>query len=218
MRFFDEFFEYVEIFYEFCNAVVYIKHMQRHYLKQIKIHAMKSFDEIIKERRSIRNYNPDKKIPVETIKSIVEAAIEAPSWKNKQTSRYYVVESDEMREKLKECLWYQNQLTVKDAPVLIVTTFVKGIVGFEKDGTASNELGDGWGIYDLGLHNAWLLLKAADLGIDSIVLGLRDADAIRKLLDIPENEIIVTVIGLGYRSSDSVKPPRKQVNDICKFY
>ncbi len=179
---------------------------------------MKTFDEIIMGRRSVRNYDPEKKISKEEIEKLIQAAIEAPSWKNKQTSRYYVVMSDEMRQKLKECLWHQNQMTVKDAPALIVTTFVRGIVGFEKDGSPSNELGDGWGIYDLGLHNSWLLLKAADEGIDSIVLGLRDAEAISKLLDIPENEVVVSVIGLGYRSKDSIKPPRKSVSDIAKFY
>lgn len=179
---------------------------------------MKTFDEIIQGRRSVRNYDPARKISREEVEKLIQAAIEAPSWKNKQTSRYYVVMSDEMKLKLKECLWIQNQMTVKDAPVLIVTTFVKGIVGFENDGSKSNELGDGWGIYDLGLHNSWLLLKAADEGIDSIVLGLRDADAICKLLDIPENEVVVAVIGLGYRSRDSIKPPRKSVSDIAKFY
>ncbi len=152
------------------------------------------------------------------VEQLIAAAAEAPSWKNQQTSRYHVVASPEMREKLKACLWSQNQLTVKDAPVLIVTTFVKGVVGFEKDGTPSNELGDGWGIYDLGLHNALLLLKATDLGLDSIVLGLRDAEAIRTLLDIPQEEVVVSVIGIGCRSKDSVRPPRKAVADIAKFY
>ncbi len=179
---------------------------------------MKTFDEIIGERRSVRHYDPAKPVSREMIETLIKTAIEAPSWKNKQTSRYYVVTTPEMREKLKETLWHQNQLTVKDAPVLIVTTFVKGIVGFEKDGSASNELGDGWGIYDLGLHNAFLLLKATDLGLDSIVLGLRDADAIRSLLEVPENEVIVSVIGIGYRSEDSIRPRRKEVSDIAKFF
>ena len=179
---------------------------------------MKTFDDIVNERRSVRHYDSDKPVSREMIETLIKSAIEAPSWKNKQTSRYYVVTTPEMREKLKETLWYQNQLTVKDAPVLIVTTFVKGIVGFEKDGSASNELGDGWGIYDLGLHNAFLLLKATDLGLDSIVLGLRDADAIRSLLEVPENEVIVSVIGIGYRSEDSIRPRRKEVSDIAKFF
>ena len=179
---------------------------------------MKTFDEIIRERRSIRHYTPDKNVSQEIVEQLIAAAIEAPSWKNQQTSRYYVVMSSEMREKLKTCLWSQNQITVKDAPVLIVTTYVKGIVGFEKDGTPSNELGDGWGIYDLGLHNALLLLKATDLGLDSIVLGLRDAEAIRALLNIPENEVVVSVISIGYRSQDSARPRRKEIVDIAKFY
>ena len=179
---------------------------------------MKTFDEIIRARRSVRSYDPDKNVPQELVEQLVAAASEAPSWKNQQTSRYHVVASAEMRERLKACLWSQNQITVKDAPVLIVTTFVKGIVGFDKDGTPSNELGDGWGLYDVGLHNALLLLKAADLGLDSIVLGLRDAEAIRTLLNIPPDEVVVSVIGIGYRTKDSNRPPRKQVSDIAKFY
>ena len=179
---------------------------------------MKTFDEIIRTRRSVRSYDPDKSVPRETLEQLVAAASEAPSWKNQQTSRYHVVASPEMLAQLKSCLLSQNQTTVKDAPVLIVTTFVRGVVGFNNDGTPTNELGDGWGIYDLGLHNALLLLKAADLGLDSIVLGLRDAGAIRTLLDIPPQEVVVSVIGIGCRSRDFVRPPRKEVSDIAKFY
>lgn len=179
---------------------------------------MKTFDEIISERRSVRNYDSDKQVDRKVVEQLIGAAIEAPSWKNKQTSRYHIVASPEMREKLKACLWSQNQITVKDAPVLIVTTFVKGIVGFEKDGTPSNELGDGWGIYDLGLHNALLILKATDLGLDSIVLGLRDAEAIRNLLHIPDEEVVVSVIVIGYRGEEFARPRRKEVAEIAKFY
>ena len=179
---------------------------------------MKTFDEIIRARRSVRNYDPDKRVPREVVEQLIAAATEAPSWKNQQTSRYYVVASADMLAKLKSCLLSQNQITVKDTPVLIVTTFVKGVVGFNNDGTPTNELGDGWGIYDLGLHNALLLLKATDLGLDSLVLGLRDAEAVRTLLDIPQEEVIVSVIGIGYRSKDSNRPPRKAVADIAKFY
>ena len=179
---------------------------------------MKTFDEIIRARRSVRNYDPDKQVPHEVVEQLIAAATEAPSWKNQQTSRYHVVASPDMLARLKSCLLSQNQQTVKDAPVLIVTTFVKGVSGFNNDGTPTNELGDGWGIYDLGLHNALLLLKATDLGLDSIVLGLRDAEAIRTLLNIPDDEVVVSVIGIGCRSKDSVRPPRKEVADIAKFY
>ena len=179
---------------------------------------MKTFDEIILERRSVRNYDPDKNVPREVVEQLIAAAAEAPSWKNQQTSRYHVVASPEMLAKLKSCLLSQNQTTVKYAPVLIVTTFVRGIVGFEKDGSLTNEFGDGWGVYDLGLQNALLLLKATELGLGSIVLGLRDAEAIRTLLNIPDEEVVVSVIGIGYRGKESNRPPRKAVTEIAKFY
>ena len=43
---------------------------------------MKTFDEIIRERRSIRHYNPDKNVTKEVVEQLIAAAVEAPSWKN----------------------------------------------------------------------------------------------------------------------------------------
>ena len=179
---------------------------------------MKSLDELLRQRRSIRQYDARKDVSKACIEQLLTAAIEAPSWKNMQTSRYHIVMSSDVRDRLKECLAPKNRVSIADAPTLIVTTFVKGVVGFERDGTVTNELADGWGIYDLGLQNAILLLKATELGLDTIVLGLRDADAIRDLLHIPDDEIIVSVIGLGYRSKDSIRPRRKDISEIATFY
>ncbi len=36
---------------------------------------------------------------------------------------------------------------------LVVTAFVKDRSGFTQDGTPDNEVGNGWGYYDLGLHD-----------------------------------------------------------------
>ena len=83
--------------------------------------------------------------------------------------------------------------------MLIVTTFVKDRSGFEKNGQPSNELGNGWGCYDLGLQNMNLLLKAEELGLSTLVMGIRDAEAIRRLLGIDGAETIVSVISVGYR-------------------
>ena len=59
--------------------------------------------------------------------------------------------------------------------------------GFQKDGTADNELGNGWGCYDLGLQNENLVLKAVDLGLSTLIMGLREADRLREILNIPES-------------------------------
>ena len=102
--------------------------------------------------------------------------------------------------------------------MLIVSTFVSHRSGFERDGQPTNEVGEGWGFYDLGLHNENLLLKARDLGLDTLVMGIRDAEKLRSVLSIPEEEVIVAVIAVGYRAVNPDMPKRKEVAEIAKFF
>ena len=102
--------------------------------------------------------------------------------------------------------------------MLIVTTIITNKSGFNADGTAINELGNGWGYYDCGLHNANLLLKATELGLSTLIMGLRNAETIKKVLDIPQNENVVSVIGIGYSETASTMPKRKTIEEITRFY
>lgn len=175
------------------------------------------FDILIRERRSIRQYTPGKAVTAEQIAAVISAAIEAPSWKNSQTARYYAVLSEPLRSQFASlCLPEGNARKAENA-ALVVTAFVKETAGFTQ-GHPDNECGDGWGFYDLGLHNALFLLKAKELGLDTLVMGLRDSEAIRKLLKIPETETIVSVIAVGYGAQPAIHPPRKTVEDILTIY
>lgn len=53
------------------------------------------FSKLLEERRSIRKFDPEKKVTADQIKEIINAAIQAPSWKNSQTTRYYAVVTPE---------------------------------------------------------------------------------------------------------------------------
>ena len=44
------------------------------------------FTKLLEERRSIRAFDPEKHVTAEQIQEIVQAAIQAPSWKNSQTT------------------------------------------------------------------------------------------------------------------------------------
>ena len=48
------------------------------------------FETLLESRRSIRSYDDSKEVTKEQIKQLVEAGIQAPSWKNSQTARYIV--------------------------------------------------------------------------------------------------------------------------------
>lgn len=172
----------------------------------------------IESRRSIRKYEK-KTVGKEQIEAIIAAAIEAPTWKNSQTGRYHVIMDPNVLEQLKwDGLARFNGENVEDAPVLIVETFVKNRSGFEKNGDPSNELGNGWGCYDLGLQTMNLLLKATELGLGTLIMGIRDEKRIRTILSIPEEETIVAVLAIGYAAIDPLKPKRKQVEEITTYY
>lgn len=180
------------------------------------------FCKLIEVRRSIRAFDPDpnKKISKEQVEQLIYAAMQAPSWKNSQTARYHCILSQEIINAfLKECLPEFNANNCAQASCLIVATFVTNRAGFDKE-TASpvNELGNGWGIYDLGLQNQNLILKAKDMGFDTLIMGIRNEEKIKTMLDIPSNECIVSVIALGYSTNKPEKPKRKEPKDILKFY
>lgn len=118
----------------------------------------------------------------------------------------------------KECLPEFNVNNSNGAGAYVITTFVANRSGFDREGNPDNECGNGWGYYDLGLHNENVILKAKELGLDTLVMGIRDGEKIREMLDIPETEIIVAVIAVGYGADAPAKPKRKQADDILKFY
>ena len=175
-----------------------------------------SFDEVLTTRRSVRSYDASKKISETEVRELLTATQEAPSWANQQPTKYYVAISKEKVADVQDMVG-GNKERIKDAPVLIVSTYERGKSGFFQ-GNQTNEVGDGWGAYDNGLSNCYLILKARAMGFDTLIMGMRDADELRKLFDIPENETIMAVISLGYRAGEPNRPERRPLDDIVKFF
>lgn len=171
--------------------------------------------ELLLKRRSIRKYL-NEEVPDEVIKEIIEATRYAPSWKNSQTARYYAVKSPEVLEKIKKCGLPEGNAKKAEGAALVVTTFKKNIAG-HTDGNPDNEAGNMWGAYDLGLSNSYMILKASELGYDTLIMGLRFADPIKEILSIPDDEQIMSVIVLGKRDSEGVLNPRKELEEILKI-
>ncbi len=174
------------------------------------------FHDLISARRSVRAY--DSAANHDTLVRILREAQRAPSWKNQQTSRCYVVETPEMLEEFRAAVLPSFNRNSSAGAALIVTTYVKGNVGFNDDGTPVNEIGNGWGAYDLGLHDAYLILAARNAGYDTLIMGIRDADAIRSRLDIPASEEIMSVIAVGKSAAETSERPRKALEETVKFF
>ena len=177
------------------------------------------FSTLLEERRSIRDYAAGVSVSAEDIKKMIYAAQQAPSWKNSESGRYYAVISKEAAENLRvTCLPGFNRDRTIGAAGYIVATFKSGNAGFGPDGNPTDKLGNGWGAYDLGLQNENLILKARELGYDTLIMGLRDEEKLRSMLSIPEDEIMVSVIAIGKRASEPSKPQRRKLDEILKIF
>lgn len=184
--------------------------------KPVRESASPSFDEVLTSRRSVRSYDATKKISQSEVRELLLATQEAPSWANQQPTKYYVAISDD-KLKAVQAMVGGNKERIKDAPVLIVSTFERGKSGFFQ-GNPANEVGDGWGAYDNGLSNCYLILKARAMGFDTLIMGMRDADALRSLFSIPEDEAVMAVIALGYRDGEPRQPGHRSLDDIVRFF
>ncbi|MBR4344057.1 MAG: nitroreductase family protein [Lachnospiraceae bacterium] len=174
------------------------------------------FNELILKRRSVRTYAPDKEISKELIEEIITASYQAPSWKNSQTARYYVACTPEAIEKVRKALPEFNNRSSENA-ALVITTFVKDISGFN-GGVAEDELSNKWGAYDLGLNNAYFILAAKERGLDTLIMGLRDARLLREEFNIPKTEQITAVIALGYGAKQSSPRRDREIDGSAKFF
>ena len=177
------------------------------------------YAQLLESRRSIRHYKAGMRISENQVRVMIDAAQQAPSWKNSETGRYYVaISEDKINYVRNQCLPEFNAKNSENAVALVVTTFEKGIAGFNPDGTETNELGDKWGAFDLGLQVENFVLKARETGYDSLIMGIRDADKLREAFGIPESQEVVAVIAVGVRESDPHKPGRKDMGEVVRFY
>ena len=149
------------------------------------------FKELIEARRSVRKYVASEISDAE-VAEIVGEALNAPSWKNTEVTRYHAAVGAEAKGRLwKEALPGFNVTSTENAAALVAVTFRKGESGYM--GTAAaNELGETWGAYDCGLASAYFVLAAKNRGWDSLILGIRDAERIKALMGIPEDEVDAT--------------------------
>ena len=84
-----------------------------------------SLDELFLTRRSVRSYDASKTISEAEVRTIIEAAQQAPTWANTQTTRFYVAISPDKVAAVKDCVGERNAANIAGAPVILVSTFVK---------------------------------------------------------------------------------------------
>ena len=149
------------------------------------------FDEIIQKRYSVRKYKED--IPAEDeIKEIINAGMKAPTGKNHQPQRIFVIKSDEAMEKLKSvcpCTF--------GAPMAL-------LICYNRDEAWHSRFEEGYtcGEMDVTIVTTYMMLKAEELGIGSCWVRYFDSRKVAEIFDLPGNIIPACVLDLGCAADD----------------
>jgi len=149
-------------------------------------------NEIIKKRKSIRQYDPSGVVTDEQIKLMLEAAMLAPSAVNSRPWNFIVVRNREKLDAITEFHPYTRML--KAAPVgIIVCANPNALKGTKIDVEM-------WQ-HDCGAATQNILLQAADMDLGTCWCGLHPQEKFmaetRKLFDIPEDIVPFCVIAVG---------------------
>lgn len=162
--------------------------------------------EAISKRRSIRNY---KTTPVEDekLEKVLEAARIAPSAANRQEWKFIVVKNQETREKLVEAA--NGQKFVGQAPVTIVCCSTE----------SERVMPCGQFAYtvDLSIAVSFMILEATELGLGTCWLGAYDEEAVKKVLDIPDEIRVPAMFTLGYADENPDSRPRKDIDEVVSI-
>ena len=155
--------------------------------------------EVIKTRRSIRKYEPDP-VSEEEINKILEAGRWAPSADNSQPWRFIVLRSQEVRKKLADTLTWGRFLA--QAPLgIAVTVNPRASNHPVEDGAAATQN---------------MLLEAHSLGLGACWIGTygsgNEASA-KKVLNVPEDERLLSVIAIGH-PAESPQKTRRELSEV----
>ena len=169
----------------------------------------------IKERRAIKHYDPNHKIPEAEIKTLFDLALLSPTSFNMQNWRFVVVTNPEKRQKIRDAAWDQAQVTEAsilvilcanlhahengarywvNAPQPVQDRLVPMIEPFYKD---KPELQRDEAMRSVGIAAHTLMLAAKSMGYDSCPMIGFDPAKVAEIIKLPENHVIGMMLPIG---------------------
>ena len=168
------------------------------------------FIELAKKRYSVRKY-ANKPIEREKLNLVLEAARVAPTAKNLQPQRIYVVESAEGLAKI-------DALTPCRFGAGIVFIFTKNT---DEEWNNPLETSVRAGVEDVSIVATHAMLEAEDLGLGTCWVNYFPNTELEKAFGLPKNERSVLLMPIGYPASDAAPGPNhaasKKTDEFVKF-
>ena len=158
--------------------------------------------ENIYARRSVRSFVDGKQVEKEKIVKLLEVAMAAPSACNIQPWEFIIVTKPEMLDAVKAVISQGNY----NAPLIIVVCGYPGFIPWDND----------VGTVDCAAATENMLLAAVAMDLGSVWIGSYDADALKRVLSIPEGVTPVGVVYFGYPAENP--EPRTQYAEQAVYW
>lgn len=165
------------------------------------------FEDIIRKRTSVRKFS-NIKLEQEKLKKILEAGRLAPTAKNNQPIKIYVVNSSEGIDKIDKA----SRCRYGAKTILIVCGNKEN--AYHKGDYTTAEM-------DSCIVATHMMLEATNIGVDNIWVESFDENILREEFDIPNEYTPFLVMPLGYKAEDCPMNPlhdrRKALEEIIEY-
>ena len=167
------------------------------------------FRDVVENRYSCKKFSQEE-VPFSKIEAVLEAGRLAPTAKNLQEQKVYVLKSEGALEKIDTVTPCRY-----GAPVVIVVAYDKNNV-FTYPGEKKTS-----GVEDATIVATHMMLAATNEGLNNCWINYFDPDKVAEVLGIPENEEVVMLLDVGYKAHDAGPLPnhfsRKEVLETVEF-
>jgi nitroreductase len=200
------------------------------------------FFDVIKERRSVRSYDPEVKISREELSEILQQATLAPSGANLQPWRFLVIDSQELKQKLLPIAFNQQQVVEASAVIAVLgdmecyklaeKIYGQAVeAGYMPAETAKSFVERYTSMFasmptdavrqnvvtDSGLVSMQLMLVARAKGYDTVPMGGYDKEKFKEAFGISDRYVPIMLIALGKAAKPGHPTTRLPIEDVTFF-
>lgn len=148
------------------------------------------------ERYSVRKFD-SKQIEAEALEKVLKAGHLAPTARNLQPQKIFVVQSPEALEKIKKCTACHF-----DAPTVLIVCHDTEVAWTRPfDGKQSGDI-------DASIVATHMMLEAANIGLGTTWVMFFDAAKVIEEFNLPENIVPTCLFPIGYPAADAEPAPR----------
>ncbi|HVX43965.1 MAG TPA: nitroreductase family protein [Mycobacteriales bacterium] len=192
------------------------------------------FSEVVRRRRMVRNFDPDRAVPQPIRDRILQNALHAPSAGFSQGWAFLVLETAEQRQRFWAATAPDSTdswlVSMTKAPLLIVPfshkdAYLDRYSEQDKGWTDRDE--NRWPVpywhIDTGFASLLMLLTVVDEGLGACFFGIppERIESFRGEFGVPGKYLPIGAIAIGYRAPDrrspSLKRGRKPVAEVVHF-